>query len=176
MGIVLRQLGVAARQNAVVKAFHALGSERRVQRAHLVNNAAQRPNVTLFVVRFLLPDFRARVVRRSRLSVQHAVLRDLAHVQIAHLVCAVLALKDVGRLQVSVENVAIVQGFQARSHLHERLPNFPLLKLSGVLLVVHNLLVQVAHARKLHDDAQSARSFIEEGLLVRNHIDVAGHE
>ena len=92
---MLRQFGVGAREHGVVETLHVFGSEWGVQRAHLVNDAAQRPYVALFVIWFLLPDLGASVVRCACLRVQQAILRNFTDVKIAHLESSICALKDV---------------------------------------------------------------------------------
>lgn len=70
--------------HALVKVVHVTPAERRLQREHLVDDAAQRPQVRLVTVGFVLPDLGARVVRCARLRVVQAVLvGGLAHVHVA---------------------------------------------------------------------------------------------
>lgn len=94
--ILLWQLRVRPAQHRVVKPLHAFGPKRWSQCAHLVDNAAKRPNVTLAVIGALLPDFGARVVGRTRLRVQHTVLGLLAYVQVTELQGAILVLEYIG--------------------------------------------------------------------------------
>ena len=55
-----------------------------------------------------------------------------------------------------MENVPVMQSFQSGGHLDESLPDFPLRKLSCVLLMRDYLFIQVAHPRELHHYAQGA--------------------
>lgn len=82
-------------------------------------------------------------------------------------------LENVRRLEVSVQDVPIVEGFQARCHLNESVPNFSLGKLRGVLLVRHDLAVEVTAVGVLHHDAEGGRRLIKKGVFVGNHIFVA---
>ena len=108
---MLRQFWVRAGEYAVVETLHTFRTEWRIEGTHLINDASERPNVTLLIIRFLLPDFWASIVRRSRLCVQHAILSNFTHIKVAHFKCAVRALEDIGGFEVSVENVSIMQGF-----------------------------------------------------------------
>ena len=108
---MLGQFGVRARKDAVVETFHAFCAEWRIERAHLIDNTTEGPNVTLLVIGLLLPDLRTGIVWGSRLGVQHAILRYFTHVQIPHLKCAIRALENVRRLQVPMEYVAVMKSF-----------------------------------------------------------------
>lgn len=52
-----------------VQLFHTIGFEWCSLRQHLVEDASERPDVALLVVRFVLPYLGARVIRSSCLSV-----------------------------------------------------------------------------------------------------------
>lgn len=73
-----------ARTHSFEQPFHARCLERRLQRDHLVQHAAQRPNITLYVVWFVLPHFWTRVIRGSGLSEVKSIFGGhLAHVHVA---------------------------------------------------------------------------------------------
>jgi len=82
---VVRNARVLALDHLLVQALHVVGPERRIQSAHLVQHATQRPNVTLRVVRHVAPHFRACVVGRAGLRVTEALLDDLGDVEVAEL-------------------------------------------------------------------------------------------
>lgn len=112
-----RKFGVHARKDAVVETAHAFGAKGWVQRAHLVDDTAERPQVALVVIRFLLPDLGTGVVGGSCLRIKHTVLRNLTHVEIAHFENAIFTLKDVRRFQVTMENFLHVECLQTVGHL-----------------------------------------------------------
>ena len=56
------------------------------------------------VIRLVLPDLRAGVVRGARLRLEEATLGDLADVEVAHFDCAILSEEYVGTLDVTVDN------------------------------------------------------------------------
>ena len=58
-------------------------------------------------------------------------------------------------------------------HLYESVPNFSLGKFGSLLLMVVDFLLQVAALSKLHYDAQRARSLIEKGVFVSDHVLIA---
>lgn len=57
--------------------------------------------------------------------------------------------------EVSVEDIEVVQGFESDDGLDEHAPDFALLEEFLFLLVVDDLLVEVAIVCKLHDYAES---------------------
>ena len=61
----------------LIEALHVVSPERWMERTHLVKYAAQGPNITLGVVRHVSPNFGARVVGRTCLSVTEPLFHDL---------------------------------------------------------------------------------------------------
>ena len=66
-----------------VQALHVISSERWHQRTHLVEYAAQGPDITLTVVRLVTPDLRTGIVGRSRLCVAEAFFYYFADVEVS---------------------------------------------------------------------------------------------
>lgn len=60
---------IAGSNDSLIKFLHVVGLEGRSEGNHLIQDAAQRPNVTLLIVGSILPNFRTRIVGRSCLSV-----------------------------------------------------------------------------------------------------------
>ena len=56
------------------------------------------------VIRLVLPDLRACVVRGACLRLEEAALGDLADIEVTHFDCAVLGEEDIGTLDVTVDN------------------------------------------------------------------------
>ena len=71
------------------------------------------------VIRLVLPDLRAGIIRGACLRLEEASLSNLADIEVAHLDSAVLGEEDVSTLNVSVDNLAIVKGLQAVQHLDQ---------------------------------------------------------
>ena len=86
------------------KCLHTLSSEWRQKRYHFVEDTAQAPNVARMIVRLILPDFWARVVRRASLCREQALLGDLGHVQVPELENARLCQEQICAFDVSVDN------------------------------------------------------------------------
>ena len=88
-----------------------------------------------------MPDFGTGVVRRASLGVKHAILGYLTDIEIAHFVSSIAALENIGRFEISVEDVSVVQGFQAGGHLAQCIPDIILRKLRRTLLMLNYLLI-----------------------------------
>jgi hypothetical protein len=70
-------------EHLLVQATLVLGRKGWLQRAHLVDDLAQRPNVRLYVVGLILPHLGTGVVRRARLGVKESLLGHLRYIQVA---------------------------------------------------------------------------------------------
>ena len=140
---------------------HVPPAERRLQREHLVDDAAQRPYVRLVTVGLVLPDLGARVVRGARLRVVQAVLvGGLAHVHVAQFglvevaavslpLAALLVAKekDVRRLDVPVHDAQFVHGPQPVDRLDEDAPHLALSEVHLALLAIRNHPQEVSTVR-----------------------------
>jgi hypothetical protein len=102
-------------------------------------------------------------------------LSDFRHIQITQLHGPIPVEENVCTLQVSVEDIFIMQGLETSDHLANTLPNLPLRECTASFLMLENPLIQIAPIRKFHDYAQSLRDFIIEGLLVPNHVLMSKH-
>ena len=60
---------VLALEHALEQAIHVIRLEGRLQMAHLVGHAAERPDVRLEIVRLILPNLWASVVRCTGLRI-----------------------------------------------------------------------------------------------------------
>ena len=112
-----RDLGVDALHHSLIEALHVLGREGRVERYQLVEDTAERPDVTLGVVGFVLPDLWRSVVRRASLGLENARLSHFGNVEVSQLNVALLCQEDVGALDVSVDDLLLMQRLQAQNHL-----------------------------------------------------------
>ena len=161
-------------ENSVAELLHAVGGERRLESDHLVEDAAERPDVRAVVVRFVLPDLWTGVVRSACLGVDEALLCDLRNVEVSKLDCAVLVHEHIGALEVSVENFKFVEVLEPFYDLNEGFPNFSLVEESAVVLVLVDSFVEVASVGVLHDDAECLWVGREKCLLVGDDVWVAG--
>lgn len=73
-----------------------------------------------------------------------------------------------------MEDLAVVQGFEASRQLDERVPDLILSELSCLLFVILYLVVDITTLSELHDNTKRARSLIEECFLICDDIFVAG--
>lgn len=91
------------------------------QRYHLVENAAKRPDVWLLVVRLLLANLGRQVVWRAdrSLSAVVGVLQNARDAEVADLDLVVLGHENVLRLKIAMQDFAIVDVLDGKSHLHE---------------------------------------------------------
>lgn len=78
--------------------------------------------------------------------------------------------EDVGRFQVTVEDISVVKHLQAPNHLDHATPNFDLREQSLISFMLCYFLVQVASICVLHHDAERRRFLVEKRVLVSHDI------
>ena len=188
--IVVRNLRINSLAHALIQVVHVPPAEWRFERQHLVDHAAERPDVRLVAVRLVVPDLGRGVVGRASLRVVEAVLiGNLANVHISehglieiHAVLSVLGIaifvvsftilehEDVRGLDVSMHDADLVNGPQSMNCLDEDAPHLTLPKVHFPTPSLGDHLEQIATIRKLHDQIQSLRLMVNEGLLVGDNI------
>lgn len=155
-----------------VEFLEVVGPEGRPQRGHLVDHAAQRPDVALGIIGPVVPHFRTGVVGRAGLRARHTSLGHLRDIEVAQFVAALRGAEDVGALQIAVQDVDLVEGLESAGHLDEGLPELGLIEVRGPLEMLVDLLLDVARICQLHDDAEGLRAVVEEGVAVVDDIGV----
>ena len=189
--IVVRNLRINSLAHALIQVVHVPPAKRRLERQHLVDHAAERPDVRLVAVWLVVPDLGQGVVGRTSLRVVEAVLiGNLANVHISehglieiHAVLSVLGIavvvfvsftilehEDVRGLDVSMHHADLVYGPQSMNRLDEDAPHLTLPKVHFPTPSLGDHLEQIATIRKLHDQIQSLRLMVNEGLLVGDNI------
>ena len=156
----------------LVEALHIVGTEWRDKRTHLVQDTAERPNVTLAIVRLVTPDLRTSVVGCSCLSVTQALFNDLTDVEISQFSLHVFKEEQIGTLHVTMQDLADVERAKSTDDLNENVPDLLLLDVGLPFLVVADLLEDVTIIGILHDEAQARGGLIDEGVFVADDIRV----
>ena len=98
---------------------------------------------------------------------------DLADIQIAQLDSATFRQKDVCTLDVSVDDLSLVEGVESIDHLVENAPDVFFLKVSVRFLVLINLRLKVAAICILHHDTELIRLLLEECIFIASNVLVA---
>lgn len=169
---VVRNTGKLALDDLLVEALHVIGTERRHESAHLVEDTAEGPDVALAVVRLVAPYLRTRVVRRPRLRIAQAFFYDFGDVKIAELGLHVLEQEEISALHVAVQDVPHVEGLESAHDLDEHVPDFLLLDVGLTLLIVADFLEDVTVVGILHDEAEGGGRLVDEGVPIGNHVGV----
>mmetsp|Transcript_12784 Transcript_12784/g.35330 ORF Transcript_12784/g.35330 Transcript_12784/m.35330 type:complete len:269 (+) Transcript_12784:774-1580(+) len=173
VAVVMRDPRVLSSQDLSVQTLHVVCAKRWAQRQHLVEHATEGPHVALGVVRHVPPNLWRCIVGRSCLRHAQTTLRDLGDVEISKLRRGTLprsAEKDVRTLQVSVQDLELVQGLQPPTHSEQVAPDVSLPKVCTLLVTLRDELVEVSSVSILSNYTQAARVVVEESLLVVNHV------
>lgn len=103
-----RWVFICTLHNPFVEIVHVCSPERRNQGQGLVQDAAKRPDITLAIVRLVIPDLRTSIVWSARLCIQEACLCYFGDIHIAKTSSAILFKKEISRFDVSVEHFQVV--------------------------------------------------------------------
>ena len=143
--------------------METLGVEGRLERAHLVEQDAEGPDVGLEAVGLGLDDLGRQVVGRAdhRLRLRLRLAQHARNTEVAQLYHVVLRQEDVLRLQVPVQYLSIVNVLQRQADLREPVQHVilaPILQLSArplfLLVLLLDAALQVAAVGVVHNDAQ----------------------
>ena len=94
-----------------------------MESSHLIENTAERPDVTFPIVRQIGPYFRTSIVWSTSLSDCESAFTDLRNIQICQLsLFMILCEKNVSSFDVPVENVHAMEYFEAVEHLDSHSP------------------------------------------------------
>lgn len=110
------------------------------------------------IIWLISPNLGTCVVRSTGLGVKQAFLCNFRHIHVSQLGGPIFVKEDVRRLQISVEDLYVVQGLQTSNHLDEYFPNFFFLDVLLVLLVGRNFLEKVSVVRVFHHNATSQKN------------------
>lgn len=160
------QFLIFALNNALVKFFHRLSPKWNFERSHLINQTAARPYIALGVVGFLFSNFRAGKIRCAGLSVKQALFCDFRYIHISYFDSVVFAEKHICRLQISVQNLNVVEDFDRYKsekqssefsltfqNLNCDVSYLLLVDVNPLLFMVVYLLEEIAPISVLHDYA-----------------------
>ena len=122
--------------------------------AKLVEHDAHRPHIGLVAVGLGLDDLGGQVVGRPHhcAGLLDGVTQHLGDAEVADLDDALLGQEDVGSLDVSVDDLAIVDVLHSQAHLGK--PIKDLILAEGLPALLLDFLTNVASVSVIHDDAQ----------------------
>lgn len=117
-----RNLFVFSNHNFLVQLVWSLGSEWWFLHCHFIQDTSQWPYVTFVVVWFFAPNLRRCIVRSSSLSHSERVFEVFSNVKITNF-CNSIVEKYIGRLNVSVDDVSLMQFHQTLQTLVSYIPD-----------------------------------------------------
>lgn len=124
-------------------------TKKYCERAHLINDTAQSPQVWWKAVRAVLADFRWQVIRCTDKGFGRSVIQDFWNTEIADLQCLVACEENVGWLQVSVQHVLAVQCLHSEQELDEPIDHYLFVEKVALFLPVFQKGLQIAIFYKL---------------------------
>lgn len=140
-------------EDLFIETLHVICRKGRLKCNDLIEDTAERPDVTLDVVRFVPPNLGACIVRGASLCVVQATLvGNLRHVHVSKLGSKILIEENVRTLEVSVHDVEVMHSFEAPDDLNKDAPNILLGESRPLLLMLRDLLEQVTVICVLHYD------------------------
>ena len=95
--IASRNLLINTFLNFFLKIAHTVGRKRRVQICQFINNTAETPDITFWIVPLTHPNFRTNIIRSSGLSLSKIRFADYGYVKVADFdLLSTLGQKNVG--------------------------------------------------------------------------------
>lgn len=102
------------------------------------------------IVRQVAPNLRTCVVRSASLGVEQSLLGHFGNVHVSEFGRLILVQEYVGTLEITVENLHLMERLESSHNLDEDLPYLILWNVLLLLLVRGDLLEQVSVVRVLH--------------------------
>lgn len=123
------------------------------QRAHFVENTTKTPNIAFAIVLLLLHNLRRHVVwsANSSLCLLHGPTKDPRNAEISHFNNPRAGEKNILRLEVSVQDLSVVDMLYCQTYLHKPIEHLRLLQQPSKSLL--QVVLQVAAVRVLHHNA-----------------------
>ena len=136
--------------------------------AEFVKDAAEGPDVTFVVVGFFFAELGREIVRGTYNCMRHilCLIQQFCDTQISHFDPILPPQKHIGRLNIPMQYLILVQVPQPQTHLNKELPYLALRQRPVHLLL--QVLAQVAIFAVLHDDVDGVA--LDEGIIVFNNI------
>lgn len=106
--VLTRRIVVVTFNNSFEKIIHVLCPKRWVKSKCLIQDASKRPDVTLAIVWFVVPDFGTGIVRSSCLCVKEPCFGYLGYIHIPQTRCAVPVKEHVSRLYITMEDAKLM--------------------------------------------------------------------
>jgi len=139
------------------KTIHVISSEWRHKGAHLVDDAAEGPDIGFQIIGLIFPYLWARVVWCSCLSVKQAFLCDFGNIKITEFGGGVLVQENVGALHVAMQDLELMKRLQALDDLDNNFPDVLLLHELLIVLALANPLEHISIVCIIHHDATQTR-------------------
>ena len=139
---------------------HGISIEGHFEGHELVENAPQAPHVRLAIVAFVVHDLWRHVVWRTDAGGSQfaSILKHARDPEIAQLDDTRLGEENVLCLEVTVQDLAIVDMLDGQRHLDEQVQDLFLLEQPTALLL--DVLLQVSSISELHHNEQITSAFV----------------
>jgi hypothetical protein len=167
-------LRVTPSQDLENQPLHGVGVESMTKRHHLIEDTAKGPNIRLLVVGLLLANLWRQIVWSSdgRLGTVISVLENSCNTEITDFNGPILVHKDVLSLEISMQDLPIVNVLDGKRHLDKPVEDLVLTVADfSNLFLVGYFGVQVSPVCIVHDDAEAA--LIHKRLFVSDDVRMA---
>lgn len=178
---VLQFLRVKGRYSVVVtsddsffESVDVRSHEGRPESRHFVEDAAHGPDIALAVVGQIRPYFRTGVVWSASLGAGKPTFADFTDIEVSQFqLFIIFGQKNVGTLDVSVEDVHPMESLQPVEHLDRHPPDLALGDVLLSLLVALDEPAEIPSRGELGDEQKRPRGLIVYGVLVADDVGVA---
>lgn len=153
----LRKRRIRPLQDLLDQAFHVLGVKGVVESGDLIENAPKTPNIRFLIVRFLLANFRRKVVRSADGSIGAVVgvLQYSGDAEVSNLDVSLRREENVLRFQIAMQDLFVMDVIHSQGHLHQPRHNLLLWKQSPQLFLSRYLVEHIPALTVIHDDTEA---------------------
>lgn len=124
-----------------------------MQSKSFIKDTPKRPNVTLAVVRLIIPNFRTSIIGSSRLRIKEACFGHFGNIHVAKASRAIFIEEKISGLDISVEHFQVVEFFESTHSSYRDAPDLLFSELVVVLFELRDFLKKVSVVSEVHHDA-----------------------
>lgn len=138
---------------------------------HLIQDTTEWPNIRLLVIRLFLANLWWKIVRCSNcgLGTVICMLKYPGNTEITDLNGSILIHENILCLQVSMQDLAVMDVFNGQCHLHKPVKNLIFtVAYFTYLFLISNFGIQIAAICIIHDNAETA--LVHEWFFVSNDV------
>ena len=149
------------------------------ERAHFVKQNTKSPDISFGIILTCLDKLWCEIIGSTYdcFSLRLGGAENFGHTEVANFHLAILRHKDILRLDVSMQNLSVMQMLDTQANLSEPVENFVLTPVLRLLVLLSRFFdhfsvvaLDVSTLSILHHNTKRVCKFIDESFFVANYI------